>query len=315
LILCGALVLGEAAAIITINTQRGYWELTNKFHILSAVFYLIYLTAVIYSSVEATRSNNNCDLLWRICATLYMAVTMCVYSFYWAKSRLINTIKWKGRKLLERIVIISIALMLPNLCFFWFPNKSVQYNGFMKDGECYLEKRPWIGVMWVTGDTVVSLLLLLLFIKPLLNINTTFRETPESIATTKIMRQMTERNRNLLLVTVLVTLAVIIAGIVGNLKMRTVIYLCAIDRLVTLQCVTMTFSYEQRRWYYCYACFILYQGRKEESEYDIEVPVGTMPPDNKLPSVLIMPIQSQPTLNKNSSSKLSLSGLSTSSNE
>jgi len=82
LILCGALVIGEAAAIITLNTKRGYWKLTNKFHVLSVVLYLIYLTVVIYSSVEGTRSNYNCDLLWRICATLYMTVTMCVYSFY-----------------------------------------------------------------------------------------------------------------------------------------------------------------------------------------------------------------------------------------
>lgn len=136
---------------------------------------------------------------------------------------LVNTIKWKGRKLLERIVLISIASMVPNLCFFWLPNESIQYNGFLKDGECHLEKRPWIGAMWVSGDTVVSLLLLLLFVRPLIEIKKRFGDTPSSIEMVKSMRLMTERNRNLLMFTVLFTLGVITAGVVGNLKMQTVI--------------------------------------------------------------------------------------------
>jgi len=199
--------------------------------------------------------------------------------------------------------------MVPNLCFFWFPNKSVQYNGFMKDGECHLEKRPWIGALWVFGDTMVSLLLLLLFVRPLIDIKKTCGDTPESIATVKSMRLMTERNRNLLMVTVLVTLGVITAGVVGNLKMRAVIYMCAIDRLVTLQCITMTFSYDQRNWFYCYACFLLYQGRKEESEHDHEASVETVPPQDKSSSILIMPPQSHLTITKKNSSELSLSSL------
>jgi len=308
LILCGALVIIEAAAIITLNTKRGYWESTNILHMLSSFFYLIYLTVVIYSSMEITRSNQYCDLLWRICSTLYMTVTMCVYSFYWARSRLVNRIEWRGRKIFERIVIISIALMVANLCFFWYPNKSVQYNGFLMDGECYVEKRPWIGALWVSGDAMVSLLLLLLYVRPLMDIDKMWGDPSKSITSLDRMRQMTTRDRNLLTFTVLFTLGVITAALAGNLKMQYVIYLCAIDRLVTLQCITMTFSYDQRNWFYCYSCFLLCHGRKEERKeeivYNHEASVETIPSHNKSSNIINTPAQSHPKKDKNSNSEL-----------
>jgi len=269
LMICGGLVVSEAAIIITLNTIRGYWEPINRFHVLSATIYLVYLSTVIYSSVECNHSDYLCDLLWKICSTLYISVTMAVYSFYYAKSRVVNNINWKGKEWFGRIVFIMIPSMgVLGLVFFWPPIKGVQYNGYLKNGECHLVERRWIAILWVVGDSILSILLLLLFIRPISVIKEILGDTPRSVATLRSMRKMTERNRNLLLLTVTVTISIYsIIAIVGNLSMRTVIYMCSFDRLVTLQCITMTFSYDGREYFYCRACFLLcFQTRTPETE-------------------------------------------------
>jgi len=119
LMICGGLVLTEAAIIITLNTKRNYWEPTNKFHVLSTVLYLVYLSMVIYTSVGCCRNDYQCDLLWKICSTLYISVNMSVYSFYYVKSGLVNNILWRGRNRSRKLVIIMIATMgVVGLCFF-----------------------------------------------------------------------------------------------------------------------------------------------------------------------------------------------------
>jgi len=156
------------------------------------------------------------------------------------------------------------------LGFFWPPIKDVQYYGFLKDGECHLAERRWIAILWVAGDSILSILLLLLFIRPITVIKKTLGDTPRSVATLGRMRKMTERNRNLLLLTVMVTISIYtVIAVVGTLHMRTVIYMCTIDRLVTLQCITMTFSYDGREYFYCRACFLLCQRRTPEMEQDV----------------------------------------------
>jgi len=257
--------------IITLNTKRGYWEPTNKFHVLSSVLYLCYLSTVIFSSVESTRSNYYCDLLWKVCSTLYISVTMSVYSFYYVKSRLVNSVPWRGKRWSGRIVLTMIIMMgVLGLCFFWPPIKEIQYNGILIDGVCHLVKRRWIAIVWVCGDTVLSVFLLTLFMLPLKVLKKSLGNTPRSIATLRSMRRMTEKNRNLLLITVTVTIGLYATiAAVGNLPMRTVIYMCAIDRLVTLQCITMTFSYEKRDYFYCHACFSLCS-RKQEQQREHE---------------------------------------------
>merc|ERR1719233_1018732 len=61
------------------------------------------------------------------------------------------------------------------------------------------------------------------------------------------MEQVTKKNRNLLFFTVTVTITLYTTiAVIGNLTMKTVIYMCAVDRLVTLQCITLTFSYDKR---------------------------------------------------------------------
>lgn len=307
LLICGVLVLGEAAAIITLNTKRGYWQPTNKFHVLSAIFYLVYLTAVIYASVECNRSDDWCDLLWKICSTLYITVTMFVYTFYYAKSKVVNTVHWYGKKWAERFVLGGIASMvMSGLAFFWLPIDGVQYNGLLIDGECRLVKRNWIAVVWVFGDTVLSIFLLILFMKPLREIKQLLGRTPSTRESMGSIIRITEINRNLLFITVLCTLVVMLTiAVVGDLKMRTVIYMCAMDRLITLQCITMTFSYDKRRYFYCYACFLLLM-EAEENVHVEEVMVEDVQiedvPDHdpdpfeiadgqraKSPSILFMP--------------------------
>jgi len=257
LLLCGGLVVTEATMVIILNTKRGYWELTNKFHVLSAVLYLIYLSTVIFSSIESNHSDQECDMLWKICSTLYIAVTMSVYSFYYVKSRLVNSLLWRGQKLFGRLALIMIVMMgVFGLCLFWLPIHDVQYCGILVNGKCHLVKRRWIAISWVGGDSIISVTLLVLFIKPLKELQRQLGGTPRSFRT---MERMTERNRNLLLFTVTVTISCYTTiAVVGNLTMKTVIFMCAIDRLVTLKCITMTFAYDKREYYYCHAFFILF---------------------------------------------------------
>jgi len=256
LLICGGFVVGEAALIITFNTKRGFWELTNKLHVLSAFFYCMYLAAVVYSSLNCDRSNNYCDKLWKICSTLYIAVTMAVYFFYYVKSRLVHSISWKGKHYSERLAVAMIAGMgVSGIGFFWLPIKGVQYGASLRDGECYLDERPLIAFSWVIGDTLLSLLLLMLFIRPLQNIKSKFR-SPRSIEILLSVRRLIQKNRNLLLFTVVCTFVIISTAAIQEFNMRTCIYLCAIDRLVTLQCITMSFSYD-KEFFYCHACLLL----------------------------------------------------------
>jgi len=148
LLVCGGFVTTEAIMIITFNTKRGYWQPTNKLHVLSTVLYLIYLSTVIYSSLESDNSDRECDLLWKICSTLYISVTTSVYYFYYVKSRVVNSVLWSGKKWLGRFVLIMIMTMAVfGLCFFWPPIKDVQYSGMLVNGECRLVKRRWIAVL------------------------------------------------------------------------------------------------------------------------------------------------------------------------
>jgi len=181
------------------------------------VLYLIFLITVIFSSVESVSSNYNCDLLWKICSTMYIAVTIFVYFFYYVRSRVVN-VSWIGKKWSGHVVLTMILMMgLLGLCFFWLPIKNVQYDGILIDGECHLVKRRWIAIVWVSGDSVLSVFLLVLFIKPLKNLET-IGDTPRSDANLRSLMRMTEKNRNLLLCTVTLTIGLFATTVVvGNL--------------------------------------------------------------------------------------------------
>jgi len=258
LIICGGLVLSEAGIIITLNTKRGYWEAINKFHVLSTVSYLTYLIVGICSTYWCYRSEFYCNFLWKVCSTLYIGVNMSVYSFYYVKSRVVNNIVWRRRNWYRGLVIFSIATMgIGGMFIIWAPIKHVQYYGRLINGECYSANRLWIVIAWVVSDSSLSVLLLLLFVKPIQIINKTLGDSPRSVATLKSMRRLSEKNRNLLLCSMLVSTGIFTAiAILGSMHMRTAIYLCAMDRLVTLQCITMTFSYDGQEYFYCRACFI-----------------------------------------------------------
>lgn len=285
-------MFSEAAMIITLNTKRGYWEATNKFHVLAVLLFLVYLSVVIYSSVKCSESDYYCDLQWKICSTLYIAVNMSVYSFYFAKTGVVNKMLSRGNRGRSRsrcLVIISIAMMgVGGLCFFWPPIKHVQYYGVLRDGECYLAHRRWIVITWVVLDSLLSILLLRLFIGQIEVIKSTWGNTPRSAAT---LRRMTEKNRNLLLFSVLITIGNFTAiAVLDNLQMRTVIWMCAVDRLVTLQCITMTFTYDGREYFYCGACFILcFQDRAPEIDAEEEQQrYQAMSPPNSRTSILLL---------------------------
>jgi len=269
LTICGGLVLIEAGVIITLNTKRGYWEPTNKFHLLLTVFYLTYLLVGIFSTYWGSRSEYYCDTLWKVCSTLYIAVNMSVYSFYYVKSKLVNNTLWRGRHRSRGLVLVFIAMMgIGGMSIIWAPISGFQYYGKLVNGECWSANRRWIVITWVVSDSLLSILLLVLFIRPIKVINSTLGDTPRSVATLRSMKRMTEKNRNLLFITILVSTGIFTAiAILGKLQLRNAIYLCAVDRLVTLQCITMTFTYDGKEYFYCRACFILcFQDASREVE-------------------------------------------------
>jgi len=161
------------------------------------------------------------------------------------------------------------------LAFFWLPIQGFQYNAFLLGGECQLAKRSWIPIVWMLGDTALSILLLMLFIRPLKEIQEMLGDSPKSVAMLLSMKRMIEKNRNLLAIIVLATLIVMIRVSVGDLNMRTVHYLCSMDRLVTIQCITLTFSYDGVEYFYCsnLLCYLcnLVSDTEEISSSDLSI--------------------------------------------
>jgi len=241
LLTCGVLVVSESATILMLNKKRGSFKPTHQLHVLSVVLYCIFLSAVLYSLLNCNRSSNYCDKSWKTCCSLYNLVTMSVYSFYWVKSRLVHSVMWKGKKYYERMAVVMIAGMgVTGFGFLWLPIKGVQFGASLEDGECQLHERRWIGYGWVVGDTGISLLLLMLFIRPLRVLKSKLADSPRSV---EILFTMIRKNRNLLLFTVFFTFVIVLTSAIIKLEMRTCIYVLAVDRLVTLQCITMTFSW------------------------------------------------------------------------
>jgi len=251
LVACLILVLAEATLIIHVNTKRGWWKPINKMHVLSVVFYPIYLSFVIYTSLMCSTSNRHCEIMWKGCSILYVAVTITVWSFYWAKSKVAHSIAWKWKRTFETLSISLILLMgLIGLCFFIFPFKGIQYNAFVVQGNCHRAKRRWITAIWMFGDASVSALLLVLFLRPLQKIKKLMGNSPKSVLMLIGVRQLIKKNRNLLIITVMVTLGAMVIVALNNMCIRTVHYLCIIERLLTLQFITLTFSYEPQDYLY-----------------------------------------------------------------
>jgi len=268
LIICAGLVLSQAGMVITLNTKRDHWEATNKSHVLSTVLYLTYLIVGVCSTYWCSRSEWHCDILWKVCSTLYVGVNVSVYSFYYVKSRVVNNVLWRGRNRYRGLVIVSIVIMgIAGISIIWVPIKHVQYTAKLIDGECYSGNRRYVVIAWVVADSLFSVLLLQLFIRPITVIKKTLGDSPRSVATLRSMKRLTEKNRNLLLCSILVSTGIFTPiAILRELQMTTVIYLCTIDRLVTLQCITMTFTYDGREYYYCRACFKNRDREIEEKE-------------------------------------------------
>jgi len=285
------LVFLEACVIITFNTKREFWERINKIHALCLVLYPIYLSSVIYASLECTRSTSHCDYSWKICCTLYIILTMAVYTFYYVKSNVVHTIDWNGKRLAGRFSLLGIAMMgLMGMAFFWLPVEGFQYNAFLSNGECELVERAWIPIVWMIGDTALSILLLMLFIRPLQEIQELLGDSPKSVAMLLGMKRMTEKNRNLLVVIVLATLIVMIRVSVGNINMRTVHYLCSMDRLVTIQCITLTFSYDGVEYFYCIKPLSSLCNIGSDTEDEDSSSLSLMPPERTRPSQSIIVI-------------------------
>jgi len=141
------------------------------------------------------------------------------------------------------------------------------------------------------GNSVFSVFLLELFTRPLNILKENLGDTQRSVATLRSMVRLTQKNRNLLCtVTVTIGLHTTIALVV-NLTISTVIHNCAIDRLVTLQCITMTFSYDWRNYFCCCACLILFWQKREpeiEQNYQEELSLSVeIPSRNSVSSSLV----------------------------
>jgi len=154
--------------------------------------------------------------------------------------------------------------------FFLLPIKGIRLTKILENGDCSLANWVWMITIWVLGDGVLSILLLMLFIRPLKVIKRTLGNTPRSADTLRALRRMTEKSRNLLMCTVFVSIGMYVTILaLGTPNMRTVLFLGAIDRLITLQCITMTFSYDGLEYFYLRAyCSFCYQNRNAELEIE-----------------------------------------------
>jgi len=298
------LVVIEATVIIIVNCKFKYWEPINKIHMISLLLYPIYLSSVIYASLECNRSNGYCDMMWKICCTLYIAVTMAVYKFYYVKSKVVHTVDWNGKQKCELLAIALIAMMgVAGLAFFWLPIQGFQYTAFLVDGECRLVERRWIPIVWMLGDTAASVVLLVLFIQPLQEIKKQLGASPKSVSMLFSMKRLTTKNRNILAVIVLVTLIVMVTVAAKDLNMRTVHYLCVMDRLVTLQSITLTFSYEGIDFFYyrgilCFCCTNNEEDNANEVSSSELVPIPTQRTITS-PSIIVM----SPSIRKSGSGR------------
>jgi len=290
-------VIGQATLIITVNTMRGFWGTTNKIHVLIVTFYPIYLGSVIYASLECNRLEEYCSTLWKICSMLYIIVTMAVYLFYYAKSKVLYTLTWDGKCHFERLAILMILMMgAGGLGFFLLSIWGVHHKAFLMEEECHLAERPWIPIFWMIGDAVLSILLLLLFLRPLKEIKQMLNDWSRSVDMLNNVHRVIQKHRNLLIITVVVTLGVMVTIAVKDLCMRTIHYLCAVDRLVALQCITLTFSYEAQEYFYYRRCLFVCCRRKPEVDEELssssEMPTGRR---LKSPSIIVMsPAVKQP---------------------
>jgi len=261
------LTVCEACIIIGLNIKKGDIDRTRKLHMICLVVYPIYLSSVLYASLEQRTSQSHCDTSWKVCCTLYIAVAVAVYMFYYVKSVVMHTIRWKGKKTYERIALSLIFIMiLMGLIFFWLPIPKVQWEASLSDGECVLAPRKDIPIIWMLGDTVLSILLLMLFVKPLEKLRR------QSLGGTQMfdMKSLIHKNRNLLAFVVFVTLVVMVTIAAVELKMVTIHYLCAADRFVTLQCITMTFNIDAE--VFCYYPRLLFSLCKSAGKIDQKVP-------------------------------------------
>lgn len=291
-------VLAEASVIITVNTKFGFWEPINKIHVLCVVLYPIYLSSVIYASVECNRIDGYCNTLWKICSMLYIVVTIAVWSFYYVKSKVLHTLSWNGKCKYERLGIVMIALMgLMGLGFFFLSIRGVHYDAFLMDEECHLASRPWIPVVWMLGDAALSILLLVLFLRPLTEIRKMLGDSPLSVAMLIGVQRLIKKNRNLLIVTVVVTLGVMVTIAVGGLCMRTVHYLCAMDRLVALQCITLTFSYDSQEYFYYRPCLFTWCSQEPGVDEELSSSETGGGRTMRSPSIIVM----LPTIKRNPS--------------
>lgn len=100
-------------------------------------------------------------------------------------------------------------------------------------------------LMWAFGDTVLSVLLLSLFITSLRTVQKDCGNPQKSIEMLPTVRSFARKNRNLIFFAIFFNLVVVFIIVsLAKPKMRTVIFLCVVDRLITLQCITLTFSYD-----------------------------------------------------------------------
>jgi len=296
MVACLVFILGEAALIITVNTKRDYWKLINKVHLLSVVFYPIYLGSVIYTSQFCNHSHENhshdmwCELLWKVCSMLYITLTIIVWSFYYVKRKIAETILWDWKQQFERVAMVVMAVMgILGFVFFIIPIKGLHYNSFSEHGKCHRAIRSWIPALWMFGDIVVSALLLVLFIRPLQEITKLMSASPRSVSILISIRRLIKKNRNLLLLNLVFTLGAMVIVSAIDLCMRSVHNLWGIERLLTLQCITLTFNYEPQEYLYenlnCLCCCECDKPRLDEELSSSEMISGS---NRKRTSIIII---------------------------
>jgi len=263
-------VIGQATIIITLNTKWGIWGRTQKLHTMIVIIYPMYLGSVLYSSLQCDRCEKNCSTLWKVCSMFYIVVTVAVWLFYYARSKVVHSLTWDGKCQFERLASLTIVTMGGGgLCFLILSIEGAYEGAFLIGEKCHLAWRLWIQIVWMVGDAGISILLLLLFLRPLTEVRQVLRDHPRSTGMLNNVHRVIQKHRNLLIITVAVTLVVMVTITVTHFSMRTTHYLCTVERLVALQCITLTFNFEAQEYFYYRPCLPVCCGRKREVEEEL----------------------------------------------
>jgi len=224
-------------------------------HIVSALLLPVYLGLCVLALRQVEKNEAQCDLYWKLTCLAYISLTVSVYLYYYKKSRIVRkapAAKVPVVSILSGIGAVGIFFMLlSGLVFFLIPIDEIRYNAMIYvpdhgDGEacCFPIDRMWIPIIWTAGDTLLSAVLLLLFVYPLCKSELNRRtERSESIAEVSIsfrLRRLAIRHIFTMSFAICSTMCCMVYIATWSPPVQNIIFCCALDMVINLHSVLFT---------------------------------------------------------------------------